>query len=279
MQSSSSFSLGGSEAVVRSWFDKIGVVDLKHVGNEPGPPDFVGRYDNEHVAVEVSRLLPSDGWGLTKEMAFAARLRTLVTNIYLEAPDGPRWHVLCEYDPAQACPSPWSTHWKSEARRALSTPGPGGPFQLIPSNRRKGYGLELRLTPAPPRAAFGHLPEHVPHLVTSALGSAPVQELVEALPRVIAQKASKVRSRTRYLSCDQWWLVLDDDILIAPSTILTGRERVGLSRLVAECPDIGLWSKVILYNRRQPTAPPDPAPGWFWTIWECSAYAPLPASP
>ena len=279
MQISSSMSLRGSEAAVHSWFDKIGVVDLEHVGNEPGPPDFVGRYDNECVAVEVSRLLPSDGWGPTKELAFAARLRTLVADVYREAPDGPRWHVLCEYDPAQACPSPRSTDWKSAARRALSTPGPGGVFSLIPPDRQKRYGLELYLTRMPPDAAYGHLPENDPHLVTSALGSAPVQELISALPRVITEKASKVRSRTRYLSCDRWWLVLDDDILIAPSSILTSSERAEVSRRVAECPDIDLWSKVILYNRRQTTAPPDPAPGWFWTIWECSAHAPLPASP
>ena len=279
MQSSSSLSLRGSEAAVHSWFDQIGVVDLEHVGNEPGPPDFVGRYDNECVAVEVSRLLPSDGWELKKEMAFAARLRTLVADVYREAPDGPRWHVLCEYDPVQACPPRQSTDWESEARRALSTPGPGGTFPLIPPNRQKRYGLELHLTPMPPSAAFGHLREHEPDLVTSALGSARVQELVSALPRVIAEKAFKVRSRTRYLSCDRWWLVLDDDILIAPSSILTSSERAEVSRRVAECPDTGTWSKVILYNRRQPTAPPELAPGWFWTIWEYSAHAPLPASP
>ena len=54
-------------------------------------------------------------------------------------------------------------------------------------------------------------------LVASSLGSAPVQELLTALTRVIADKASKVRSRSRYLSCNRWWLVLDDDIFIAPS--------------------------------------------------------------
>ena len=259
----SSHSPYDSEQVVRSWFDKVGVVALKHVGKrgQDGPPDFVGRYDNECVAVEVTRLLPSEGWELTKERAFAARLRALVAEVYRKAPNGPRWHVLCEYDPAQACPSPRSTDWEAEARRALDTPGPGGAFQLVPSNRRKGYGLELRLTRTSPDAAFGHLRDHEQHLVASSLGSAPVQELLSALPRVIAGKASKVRSRSRYLSCNRWWLVLDDDILIAPSSILTASERAEISRRVAECPDIALWSKVVLYNRRQPTPAPDPAPG------------------
>ena len=57
-----------SEQIVLPWFKQIGMVDLRHVGNEPGPPDFVSRYHGECVAVEVTRLLPSEGWGLTKEL-------------------------------------------------------------------------------------------------------------------------------------------------------------------------------------------------------------------
>ena len=279
MKTPSSHRPHDSEQIVRPWFKQIGMVDLKHVGKEPGPPDFVGRYDGDRIAVEVTRLLPSDGWGLTKERAFAARLRALVARIYREIPDGPRWNVLCEYDPAQPCPSPRSTEWEAEARRALSTPGLGGTFHLVPPHRQHGYGLELHLTPVPRGGAFGHLPEHDPDLVASALGSAPVGELLSALPRVIAEKTSSIRSRSRYLSCDRWWLVLDDDILLAPASILFVPERRRISRCVAECADTALWSKVILYNRRQATPPPDPAPGWFWAIWECPTHPPLPANP
>ncbi len=268
-----------SEQFVRPWFQQIGMVDLKHVGNQNGSPDFVGRYDGECVAVEVFRLLPPRGWGLTKEMAFAERLRELVNRVYRENPDGPRWHIQCEYDPAQPCPSSKSTAWEKAARCALSTPGPGGVFQLVPPGRQKGYGLELHLTPMPGGGAFGHLPEHDRNLVTSTHGSFPVEELLSALPRAIAEKTSKVRSRTRYLSCDRWWLVLDDDILLASASFLTVPERDRVSRCVTECADIALWSKVVLYNRRHATPPPDPAPGWFWPIWECPAHAPLPPSP
>ena len=279
MKARSSHRPNDSEQIVRPWFDQVGVVEISYVGNEPGTPDFVGRHDGECIAVEVTRLLPSEGWGLTKERAFAARLRALVAQVYREAPDGPRWQVLCEYDPAQPCPSPRSSDWKTEVRRALSAPGPGGAFQLVPPNRRHGYGLELHLTPMPPGGAFGHLPEHDPALVASSLGSAPVEELLLALPRVIAEKSSNLRSRSRYLSCDRWWLVLDDDILLAPSSFLTVAEKDRVSRRVAECPDIALWSKVILCNRRQPTPPPDPAPGWFWAIWECRAHRPASRKP
>jgi len=131
------------------------------------------------------------------------------------------------------------------------------------------------LTPASHEAALGHLREHDPCLVTSAAGGAPVHELANALPRVIAEKASKVRSRARYRSCTQWWLVLDDDILIAPSWILSSEERTAISERVAQCPDVALWSKVVLFNRWQPTPPPAPAPGWFWTLWESDPHSPL----
>ena len=267
------------ESAVRTWLERVGVIGVEHVGDGPGPPDFAGRYDDECVAVEVTRLFPSDGWGVKKEMGFAARLRTLIDEVYREFPEGPRWHVICEYDPSQPCPSVRSTGWQTEARRALSRPGPGGTFPLISSSQQKGYGLELVLTPTKPGGAFGHLREHEWHLVTSSLGSFPVAELMSALPRVIAEKICKVRARTRYLSCRQWWLVLDDDILFAPSSILTSGEREAVSRCVADCPEIGLWSKVVLYNRFQPTPPPDPAPGWSWTLLECSAHSPLPPSP
>lgn len=210
---------------MRSWLRQVGVTGLEYVGEGFGPPDFVGVYDGDCVAVEVMRLLPSVGWGVTKERGFARELRTLIAQAYQELPHGPRWHVVCEYAPSQPCPAPSSSDWRRAARRALTTPGPGGAFPLLRPAYRKGDGLELVLTPATDKTAIGHLREHEPFLVTSALGSAPVQELVEELPRAIAEKAVKVRARTRHRSCLQWWLVLDDDILIAPSSILGCDER------------------------------------------------------
>ena len=277
--SKASLSQRERELVVQPWLERVGVVGVKHVGAGAGPPDFAGRYDDECVAIEITRVFPSDGWGVKKEMGLAHRLRTLIVEVYREFPDGPRWHVSFEYDPLQPCPSARSSGWQAEARRALSTPGPGGTFRLLPRSQQRGYGLELVLTPTRPGGAFGHLPEHEWGLVTSSLGSAPVVELMSALPRVIAEKTGKVRARTRYRSCKQWWLVLDDDILFAPSSILTSGERETVARRVAECPEIGLWSKIVLYNRFQSTPPPDPAPGWFWTLFECSAHSPLSPSP
>ena len=277
--SKASLSQRDRELVVQPWLERVGVIGVEHVGAGAGPPDFVGRYDDECVAIEIRRVFPSDGWGVRKEMGFAKRLRTLIAEVYGELPDGPRWHVSCEYDPLQSCPSVRSSGWQANARRALSTPGSGGTFPLLPRSQQRGYGLELVLTPTGPAGAFGHLPEHERGLVTSSLGCAPVAELMSALPRVIAEKTGKVRARTRYRSCKQWWLVLDDDILFAPSSILTSRERESASRRVAECPEIGLWSKIVLYNRFQPTPPPDPAPGWFWTLFERPAHSPLPPSP
>ena len=269
----------GSEMVLRPWLEHFGVVDLEYVGDGNGPPDYIGQHQNEPIAIEILRLFPSDGWTLEKELGFARELRTLVAEVYRENPNGPGWHVRCEYDPTQACPSRKSTEWKVEARRALSTPGHGGTYQLIPSNMLKGYGIELHLHQVPMVDAFGHLREHDSGLVSSTSGGAPVEELLSNLPRVISDKSRKMRSRTRCLSHDQWWLVLDDDILIAPASILSDNERALVSRQVAQCPDIGLWSKVVLCNRRQPTAPPDPPPYWHWTIWDSSNHPPLPTGP
>ena len=279
MSGKASLSQRERESVVRPWLETVGVVGIKHVGDGSGPPDFAGRYDDEYVAIEITQLFPSDRWSVSRERGLAFRLRKLIADIYREFPKGPRWYVTCEYDPSQPCPSSKSTQWKAAARRALSTPGLGGTFPLMPRCQQKGYGLELILSPTSPSGAFGHLPEHEQHLVTSSLGSAPVAELISALPRVIDEKTRKFHKRTRYRSCKQWWLVLDDNILIAPSSFLTSGEKEAVSSCVAECSEIGLWSKVVLYNRFQPTPPPDPAPGWFWTLWECAAHSPLPASP
>ena len=56
------------------------------------------------------------GWGVRKEVGFAKRLRTLIAEVYGELPDGPRWHVSCEYDPLQPCPSVRSSGWQANAR-------------------------------------------------------------------------------------------------------------------------------------------------------------------
>ena len=270
-----------SESAAIRWFkavgSRIGLSHLEHVGDGPGPPDFVAIYDNEIVAIEVRLLVPSAGWSLTKEMGFASRLRKLIAEVYDASPAGPKWHVICEYDPSQPCPSPSCTTWKTEARRLLNTPGLGGRFPLLPCSQQKGDGLELILIPVPPEAARGHLPEHEQGLVASSHGSAPLSELVAVLPSVIAEKTNKVRNRTRYKSCPQWWLLLDDDILIAPASILRPDERKSIFKAVAECPDISFWSKAVLFNRRQPTPPPDLPPGWFWVLWESTAHSPLRA--
>ena len=279
MNGQAALSQRDQESVVRPWLERVGVIGPQHVGSGPGPPDFAGRYDDESVAIEHTRLFPPEGWGRTKEMAFAHRLRTLIAEVYRKFPEGPRWHVSCEYDPSRPCPSPQSTGWQDEARRVLSTPGPGGTFILNEGDQQKGYGLELVLVAVSPNGAFGHLPAHDRGLVTSSLGSIPVTDLMAVLPKVIAEKTPKIRRRTRYLSCNQWWLVLDDDILFAPPSILTTGERQAVSSCVAQCSEIGLWSKVVLYSRYKRTPSPDPSPGWFWTLFECSSHSPLPPSP
>ena len=276
MNSQAAPSQRDQESVVRPWLERVGVIGLEHVGSQPGPPDFAGRYDDESVAIEHTRVFPPEGWGRTKEMAFARRLRTLIAAVYRQFPEGPRWHVSCEYDTLRPCPSPHSTGWQDEARRVLSVPGPGGTFVLNEGDPQKGYGLELVLVAVSPDGAFGHLPEHDWDLVTSSSGSIPVSDLIAVLPGVIAEKTLKVRRRTRYPSCNQWWLVLDDDILLAPSSMLTSDERQAVSSSVAECPEIGLWSKVVLYSRFRPTPSPDPSLGWLWTLFECSTHTPLP---
>ena len=279
MSGKASLSQRERESVVRPWLEKVGVVGIKHVGDGSGPPDFAGRYDDECVAIEIMQLFPSHGWSVRMERGLAFRLRKLIADVYEERTDGPWWNVTCEYDPSQPFPSSKSTEWKEAARLALRTPGLGGTFPLMPRGQQKGYGLELILRPTNRSGAFGHLPEHEPDLVSPSRGFLIVEDLISALPRVIEKKTLKFHDRTRYRSCKQWWLVLDDNTLKAPSSVLANREKAAVSSRVAECPEIGLWSKVVLYSRFQPTPPPAPAPGWFWPLWECAAHSPLPLSP
>lgn len=50
-----------SELVFCDWLKDIGCTDIRYVGGESGPPDFVANYMGDTVAIEGSRMLDSRG--------------------------------------------------------------------------------------------------------------------------------------------------------------------------------------------------------------------------
>ena len=99
--------------------------------------------------------------------------------------------------------------------------------------------------------------------------------LSEQIISGIKEKADKVLRGPRAKKYDRWWLVFDDEILIAPADSLV-RERAEIEARVRDSPDRTIWSKIVLMSRFQTVPPPQAAPKRYWSVWEDSKHPPLP---
>ena len=259
-----------SEIPVREWLDQIGATDICYVGARNETPDFEITYSGERIAVEVLRLLPATGWDNSKKTAFEKELRNLTEEIASD-PSNPRWHSRCEYDSRNRCPLPSQAEaWKQRAQKALLARGPGGEFQLLPTGQFVGRGIVLELLPAGNKGSFSG--------VSPDQGYVTEETLVDQVDYWIDRK-SKIVRKTKPDSDDRhWWLVFDDEIVMAPVGILgENRERIELG--VRDNANMGLWSKVVLVSRFQLEGAPPEWPKWFWPLWENPRCAALPDSP
>ena len=258
-----------SEISGREWLTQIGAKDIKYTGGRGTPPDFVINYRGSTIAVEVTLLHGEPGWTKTHEKAFDRELQRVIEEVSEEVDDPPRWHASCEYDPRQPQGSMKDGAWKDMARTALRRPGSGGKFQLLPPNRVRGRGVSLVLCPA---SNEGGLTPVCPDM-----GRLVVPLLVERIAAVVREKTEKVQKVPG--SYDRWWLVFDDEILIAPCSILSSDERCEIETAVRECYGRDQWSKIVLVSRRQMTSPPPKRDKWFHALWQDGRSSPLPASP
>ena len=262
-----------SEKSAEEWLRQVGAKRIKYVGQDgEGPPDFVVEYSGCRVAVEVCLLHDVDGWNKREyrkyKYSFEKQLMALIKEQAARGKNAPRWHASCEYDGVECISSICDRKWQDEARRALQTPGVGGEFQLLPKETRRGRGIVLTLMPASNEGSFSG--------VSMDEGSIVGVTLSERIVAGVREKAKKVRGGTRAREYDRWWLVLDDEILVAPIEILTREERADIQTRVRDCPDRSIWSKIVLMNRFQSVTPPQTAPKSYWAVWEESRHPPLP---
>ena len=260
----------GSEISAREWLEQIGATKIRFVGNGGGPPDFLIEYVGETIAVEVTRLLHYEGWERDEEIAFERELQTLIEAVWMEGDSTPRWHVRCEYDPREPCPP--KEMWIEHAREALRTAGPeGGEYQLLAPETIRGRGVNLELLPASNEGSFSG--------VSTDKGLEVVGTLIERIIDCVSAKAGKIANGKRSKNYSRWWLVLDDEVLIAPVGVLTADERAKIEERIQGCDDRERWSKIVLMSRFQTTPPPPIREKWFYAPWEDPRHPPLPASP
>ena len=260
----------GSEVPIQQWLEQIGATDIRYVGNRNEPPDFEITFAEERVAVEVARLLPATGWDKTTETAFENELRQLIEEIGKD-PNNPRWHSWCQYDSRDRCPSrSKSKAWKERARQALRTAGAGGEFQLLEPEKLNGRGIVLELQPAGNQGSFGGVSEDEGYMIE--------RTALDQLLSWIDKKSCKVRKIERLSGSRLWWLVFDDEIIVAPARNLKESQKT-IGSAVRDQIDKRLWNKVVLVSRFQLEKPPPIQPKWFWPLWENSQFSRLPDSP
>ena len=258
----------GSEKTAEEWLRQIGATRIQYVGNcaGGGPPDFVIEYAGDEIAVEVLLLHDVEGWNKRKErFRFESELRELIQEESTRGENAPRWHANCEYDGVEAVSSIRDQEkWKDKARKALRTSGTGGKFQLLSKEKRRGRGVTLTLMPASNKGSFSGVSEDEGMIVQMTLS--------ERIVCGVRDKADKVRSGKRAKKYDRWWLVFDDDILVAPIETLTTEERGEIEARVRDCPSRAIWSKIVLMSRFQTVPPPQTTPKWYCAVWEDSRH-------
>ena len=260
----------GSEVPIGKWLEQIGATDICYVGNIGKTPDFSITYLEERIGVEVVRLLPSEGWDRTREIAFERELKKLINELASDCRN-PRWHSWCRYDARDRCPPPSASQlWKERAREALCTKGLGGEYQLLEPSKLKGRGVVLELHPAANQGGFNG--------IQSDEGYGLEETIIERVVYWVGEKSRLAKKESIDAQYDQLWLILDDDVLVAPSGIL-GEDRSRIQERIRERMNTGLWSKVVMVSRFQMEQPRPMMPKWFWALWENPGHPALPRSP
>ena len=262
----------GSEISIGEWLDQIGATK-KYVGCDgDGPPDWEIQYKGTTIGVEVTLLHNTKGWGRTKETAFAKELRRLIEEVSQEG--GQTWYARCEYDPRVTRP-PRDDAWKARVRDTLRNSHSGGDIQLLSEGdiqrRGLGRGIVLEFIPVCDGEGFTRVSVDEGSLVGTTLS--------ERLIANVDEKADKVRKGKRSKEYNQWWLVFDDEILMAPFSNLAPEERSEIDARVHECDGRHQWSKIVTVSRLQTDPPSAKQAKWFYAPWEDPRHPPLPPSP
>lgn len=232
----------GSELLVQEWLHRRpDVVDVRFVGDEgEGPPDFLAQFHGLEIAIEVTRMPLDTGWPEDQRLAFEAELQQVVRSVK-DDPEAPRWHVVCRIDHRQPRPPKRNGDWKERVREALLSGNAPGRLQLVAESERVGQGVVVEHFAASNDGSLPFANQGGAHLV---VGSASTRILEE-----MHTKALKVRQSERAHEYSDWWLVLDDEVVIVHGTLTAGEWR-HIRDTVAASEHLAVWNKVILISRR-----------------------------
>lgn len=233
-----------AERRCQQWLRQIGATDIRYRGHLEGPPDFDAIYRGNRVAVEATRIDEHIGWHAARKNAFERQLADHI-NECTNRRQVYEWHSQCQYDRRQ--PRPPEKHdlfWKNRVTEALSKSDDYHEVQLLPKHRIVGRGVTLRLHRASNGGSF----------VGVSIDEAyfPAAELCREVPSVINRKSDKVVRGSRSSLYKSWWLVMLDEICLAPIVILGKRSINSIQQAAAESTGISQWSKVVLVSRYRP---------------------------
>ena len=262
-----------SEIPVGEWLEQIGAAAIEYVGDDAGggPPDYTIEYGGERIAVEVRLLDDGIGWRAEKKRAFERELKAFIKEATAER-DSPKWHVCVEYDPDEpGPPKRGDKTWRETVRKALASEKQREKVQLVPAEKRRGRGIVLTLRRASNQGSFNGLSKDIGMILE------PVLE--ERIKACVKEKAEKVTRGSRAQEYETWWLVLDDEVLIAPKGVMSKEGRARIEGSVRTCPGRDQWSKIVVMSRFQTVEPPEKQAKWFWPMWEDPRHEPLPMSP
>ena len=263
----------GSEIPVGEWLDQIGARAIEYAGDDAGggPPDYTIEYEGEPVAVEVRLLDDGIGWRREKKVAFEREVKELIEE-EMAGKGSPRWHSWVEYDPDEdGPPKRGDKTWRKRMCEALRRRELMVEVQLLSAEDMRGRGIVLTLQRASNQGSFNRVDEDEGMMVGSVLA--------ERIRACVKEKADKVEKGARTRGYDRWWLVLDDEVLVAPKGVMTKDEQRQIEDSVRTCTGRSQWSKIVLMSRFQTVEPPEKQPKWFWPLWEDPGHAPLPCSP
>ncbi len=103
--------------------------------------------------------------------------------------------------------------------------------------------------------------------------------LTERVTACVKEKTEKVAKGSRTHQYETWWLVLDDEALIAPKRVMGTEAQAQIEEGVRTCAGRSQWSKIVVMSRFQTEEGPGKKPIWFWPVWEEPGHARLPGSP
>ncbi len=250
-----------SEVWAEEWLKRQGYDDIQWQQPDD-PPDFVV---GGHCAVEVMRLnriiTPGNGGPTKSEYGARKPLRDYINETLAKlAPPGnagKSWNIDCEYDLTKPWPKKQMVHSQiSKALKPLMAPYN---YSVLSSMFARHFdhdkhavdeisfphlclecGICLALT------EFSYSPEgFFLANVSDGKGGQVAYELKEGVEHSLRVKSKKIRDQNKKNKYSSWWLILIDNVCLAPLQILSEDE---LSLIRDQ--NLDFWSRVVVVSSK-----------------------------